>query len=114
MPPQYEAGDREALHDTKEKAPNPYPQEYTEFVTEGWLNQESSQESSEFVTEGWLTKASIVGSMLMTLDRHTKTHVRATYHSTSNQTILKILTKPQKHCCNPLQLATTINGFALH
>ena len=70
MPPQYEAGDREALHDTKEKAPNPYPQEYTEFVTEGWL-----------------TKASIVGSMLMTLDRHTKTHVRATYHSTSNQTI---------------------------
>ena len=87
MPPQYEAGDREALHDTKEKAPNPYPQEYTEFVTEGWLNQESSQESSEFVTEGWLTKASIVGSMLMTLDRHTKTHVRATYHPTSNQTI---------------------------
>ena len=34
-----------------------------------------------------ITKASIVGSMPMTLDRHTKTHVRATYHSTSNQTI---------------------------
>ena len=28
-----------------------------------------------------IIKASIVGSMHMTLDRHTKTHVRATYHS---------------------------------
>jgi hypothetical protein len=31
-----------------------------------------------------ITKASIVGSMPMTLDRHTKTHVRATYHSINN------------------------------
>ena len=31
-----------------------------------------------------IAKASIVGSMPMTLDRHTKTHVRATYHSNSN------------------------------